>query len=76
MPRKKSKPPERGTPNPLPVESLDFASLVDAIRQAHEHCAAHASRVVNVNLTLRNWVIGAYIRKYEQKGVDGTGSVI
>ena len=70
MPRKKSKPSESGTPNTLPAESLDFAHLVDAIRQVHEHCAAHASRAVNVNLTLRNWVIGAYIREYEQKGAD------
>ena len=53
MPRKKNKPPERSTLKPLPAESLDFAHLVDANRQAHEHCAAHASRAVNVSLTMR-----------------------
>ena len=44
--------------------------LVDSIRQAHEHCAAQVSRAVNVNLTLRNWVIGWYVREYEQNGAD------
>jgi len=70
MPPKKSKPSKRGTSNPLPVESLDFAHLVDAIRQVHEHCAAQASRAVNVNLTLRNWSIGGYIHHYELNGQD------
>ena len=36
----------------------------------HEQCAAQASRAVNVNLTLRNWVIGCYVREYEQSGAD------
>lgn len=44
--------------------------LVDAIRQVHEQCAAQASRAVNVNLTLRNWVIGGYIHHYELNGRD------
>lgn len=49
---------------------FDFTTLVAAIRQAHEHMAAQASRAVNVSLTLRNWVIGCYIREYEQNGAD------
>jgi hypothetical protein len=32
---------------------LDFASLVDAIRQVHQRSAAAASRAVNAALTLR-----------------------
>ena len=36
----------------------------------HEQSAAAASRAVNVNLTLRNWAIGCYIREYEQNGAD------
>jgi predicted nuclease of restriction endonuclease-like (RecB) superfamily len=43
---------------------------VAAIHQAHEQCAAHATRAVNVSLTLRNWTIGWYIREYEQNGAD------
>jgi predicted nuclease of restriction endonuclease-like (RecB) superfamily len=43
---------------------------VAAILQAHEQCVAQATRAVNVSLTLRNWVIGWYIREYEQNGAD------
>ena len=50
--------------------SLDFAELVDSIRKVHEQCAVQVSRAVNVNLTLRNWVIGRYVREYEQRGAD------
>lgn len=50
--------------------SLNFTTLVDSIRQVHEHCAAQASRAVNVSLTLRNWVIGGYIHHYELNGQD------
>src|SRR3954470_10623598 len=49
---------------------LDFAALVDGIRQIHEQSAAAASRVVNTALTLRNWAIGAYIQHYELHGAD------
>ena len=49
---------------------LNFTALVDSIRQVHAHCTAQANRAVNVSLTLRNWVIGAYIREYEQRGAD------
>jgi len=49
---------------------LSFRVLVDAIRRVHEQCAAQASRAVNLNLTLRNWVIGGYIHHYELNGRD------
>ena len=44
--------------------------LVAAIRQTHEYIAAQVGRAVSVSLTLRNWVIGCYIREYEQNGAD------
>ena len=50
--------------------TLDFDSLVVAIQQVHEHCAAEAGKAVNASLTWRNWAIGCYIREYEQKGAD------
>ncbi|MCK5381143.1 MAG: DUF1016 family protein [Candidatus Latescibacteria bacterium] len=50
--------------------TFDFNALVAAIRQAHEYMTAQAGRAVNVSLTLRNWVIGCYIREYEQNGAD------
>lgn len=52
------------------ARGLDFASLVDGIRQVHRESTATAGRAVNVALTLRNWLIGAYIHHYELNGHD------
>ena len=52
------------------LTSFDFSALVAAIRQVHEYMAAQAGKAVNISLTLRNWVIGCYIREYEQNGAD------
>ncbi len=49
---------------------FDFSALVAAIRHAHEQMAAQAGRAVNISLTLRNWLIGCYIREFEQNGTD------
>jgi predicted nuclease of restriction endonuclease-like (RecB) superfamily len=48
----------------------DFTALVDAVRRVHDECAAAVNRTVNTMLTLRNWLIGGYIRDYEQNGAD------
>jgi hypothetical protein len=48
----------------------NFEGLVGVIRQVHEELAAQAGRAVNISLTLRNWLIGCYIIKYEQNGSD------
>ena len=48
----------------------NFEKLVVAIRQTHEYMAAQAGQAVNISLILRNWVIGCYIREYEQNGAD------
>jgi len=50
--------------------SMDFDALVVAIGQVHAQSAAAVSRAINTTLTLRNWVIGWYIREYEQQGAD------
>jgi len=52
------------------LASFDFGALVAAIQQTHEYMAAQAGRAVNISLTLRNWVIGCYIQKYDQNGAD------
>ena len=49
-------------------QGMTFQSLIASIRQVHEQCFAHATKAVNVSLTLRNWVIGLYILEYEQGG--------
>lgn len=51
---------------------LNFSTLVATIRQTHTYMAAQAGRAVNISLTLRNWLIGCYIREYEQNGTDRT----
>jgi predicted nuclease of restriction endonuclease-like (RecB) superfamily len=68
--KKRAKPAVKRRAVAPPAERLNFASLVAAIQRVHERSAAAASRAVNVSLTLRNWVIGWYIREYEQKGAD------
>ena len=50
--------------------NFNVNALVDAIRQVNENLAVQAVRAVNISLTLRNWMIGAYIDKYELKGSD------
>jgi hypothetical protein len=47
--------------------ALNFAALVHSIADVHERLVAEATKAVNVSLTLRNWLIGCYIRKYELK---------
>ncbi len=49
---------------------LTFNLLVGSIRQIHEQLASQAGRAVNIRLTLRNWLIGAYISEYELRGAD------
>jgi len=51
-------------------ETLDFVALVKAIQRVHEESAAAVNRVVNTTVTLRNWIIGAYIVEYEMRGAD------
>jgi predicted nuclease of restriction endonuclease-like (RecB) superfamily len=51
-------------------ENFNFSALVAAIHLVNENLAAQAGRAVNVSLTLRNWMIGAYIDKYELNGSD------
>ena len=68
--RKKPQPRVRNAASPAQVPVMNFPALVDAIRQVHEHCAAQATRAVNLSLTLRNWVIGGYIHHYELNGQD------
>jgi hypothetical protein len=49
---------------------MDFAGLVAAIKGVHESCSTQAVRAVDVSLTVRNWVIGAYIHHYQLHGQD------
>jgi hypothetical protein len=47
-----------------------FDSLVDGLAQLQTRARAAAVRSVDEILTLRNWLIGAWIVAYEQEGAD------
>ena len=49
---------------------MNFESLVRAIESVHHTASGMAAKTINRALTLRNWLIGAYIVEYEQKGED------
>jgi hypothetical protein len=49
---------------------VDFEQLVEQIKNADEQLKSHATKAVNVSLTLRNWLIGLYLHEYEQSGSD------
>ena len=51
-------------------EGLNFSALVLAIQRVHAESAATVNRVINTTVTLRNWIIGAYIVEYEMRGAD------
>jgi hypothetical protein len=52
------------------LTELDFSALVAAIRQVDEQLAVQAAWAININLTLRDWLIRAYIAEYELRGAD------
>lgn len=49
---------------------MKFKELSTAIQELHLAFARQAGRSVNMALTLRNWLIGFYIKEYEQSGFD------
>lgn len=48
----------------------DFQGLVSGISETSRYFQQQAQKQVNVALTLRNWLIGAYLAEYEQQGQD------
>ena len=53
-----------------PERRLDYGRLVESITQLHERAQAGAAAAVNRYLVLRNWLTGAYIVEFEQRGTD------
>jgi len=49
---------------------MNFDALVHAIADIHQRTQSAAVRAVNIALTRRNWLIGAYIVEFEQQGED------
>lgn len=49
---------------------MNYASLLTAIRDAHQQAQSGAAGAVGRHLILRNWLIGAYLVEFEQNGED------
>lgn len=49
---------------------MNYEQVVDQISQIHVAAQTATARAANHFLTLRNWLIGAYIFEYEQEGED------
>lgn len=54
----------------LNKQQSGFEQLINSIYQTHYQFQDNAQKSVNINLTLRNWLVGYYIVEYEQKGED------
>lgn len=49
---------------------MKFEKLVSDIQHTSLHLQQNAVKAVNIQLTLRNWLIGFFIVEFEQKGID------
>ena len=48
----------------------NFDDLINIILTTHSHLQNLSVNAINRNLTIRNWLIGFYIKEFEQKGKD------
>lgn len=49
---------------------MNFDALIQSIVEIHKQSQSAVVRAVNIALTCRNWLIGAYIHEYELQGQD------
>ena len=49
---------------------MNFNKLISQLNQTHVSFQQNAIQSVNLNLTVRNWLIGFYIVEFEQSGKD------
>ena len=49
---------------------MDFKKLVADIQYTSQHLHQNTIKAVNINLTLRNWIVGFFIIEFEQNGKD------
>jgi len=48
----------------------NFNEMIDNVYQTHCLLQQNAQKAININLTIRNWLIGCYIVEFEQNGED------
>ena len=68
--KKTAKKVPRPTGSIVPKAGLSFEGVIDSVSRLHSEFLRQATKAVNVSLTLRNWLIGAYIHEYELRGAD------
>jgi predicted nuclease of restriction endonuclease-like (RecB) superfamily len=66
MAKKSSSTPAR----PTAKRGAGYPFLVKAISEANKQLVTRVATVANQALVLRNWLVGAYIVEFEQKGAD------
>ena len=49
---------------------MKFDSLITQLRDLDSSLKSHVTQSANIGLTLRNWLVGAYIVEFEQNGQD------
>ena len=49
---------------------MDFDKLIQKIENTHGFLQKKTLTALNINLTIRNWIIGFYIVEFEQQGSD------
>ena len=49
---------------------MKFDSLITQLRDLDSSLKSHVTQSANIGLTLRNWLVGAYIVEFEQNGED------
>lgn len=49
---------------------MKFEELVQSVVEIHRQTQTAAVKAVNVGLTIRNWLVGAYIQEFELHGED------
>ena len=68
------KKPARKTPKraatPSAKKGEGYGELVSAISQINTQMVTRVATAANQALVMRNWIVGAYIVEYEQKGAD------
>ena len=52
------------------IRKNNFEGLIDSVYQTHCILQDNAVKAINLNLTVRNWLIGCHIVEYEQNGED------
>ncbi|MFM2408413.1 MAG: hypothetical protein RL358_1155 [Pseudomonadota bacterium] len=55
---------------PSQIATLTMSGLIDVISNTHRDLLQQAGKAINLTVTIRNWVIGAYLFEYEQSGED------